>query len=40
MAFKTPWHDKWSETMVVDEKKVALQTQKTDFFSNFKNQTL
>lgn len=36
----SPWHDKWSQTMVVEEKKVALQMQKTELFSNVKNQTL
>lgn len=35
----TPWHDKWSQTMVVEEKKVALQAQKTELFSTVKNQT-
>ncbi|TCD11686.1 RDD family protein [Pedobacter frigidisoli] len=35
-----PWHDKWSDTMVIEEKKVALQQEKTDLFGSFKNQTL
>lgn len=34
-----PWHDKWSDTMVVEDKKVALQQKKLDLFSPFKNQT-
>lgn len=35
-----PWHDRWSDTMVIDEKKLALQTQKVDLFDSVKNQTL
>lgn len=35
-----PWHDRLSQTMVIEEKKVALQAQKTELFSAFKNQTL
>jgi len=34
-----PWHDRLSDTMVVDEKKLALQTQRVDLFDAFKNQT-
>lgn len=34
----TPWHDKWSDTMVIEEKKVALQQEKVDLFGTFKNQ--
>ncbi|QDW27454.1 RDD family protein [Pedobacter sp. KBS0701] len=34
-----PWHDRWSDTMVVDEKKLALQTQKVDLFDSVRNQT-
>jgi len=34
-----PWHDKWSDTMVIDEKKLALQKQSADLFGSFKNQT-
>jgi len=40
-AFGTPpnpWHDRWSDTMVVEDKKVALQ-QQLDLISPFKNQT-
>ncbi|WP_025141793.1 RDD family protein [Pedobacter jeongneungensis] len=33
-----PWHDRWSDTMVVDEKKMALQTQRVDLFDSVKNQ--
>ena len=36
----TPWHDRWSDTMVVDEKKLALQNQRVDLFDSVKNQTL
>nr|WP_315419146.1 RDD family protein [uncultured Pedobacter sp.] len=42
-AFGTPsipWHDRWSDTMVVDEKKLALQNQRVDLFDSVKNQTL
>lgn len=35
-----PWHDRLSQTMVIEEKKVALQIQKTELFSSVKNQTL
>ncbi|MBT2563293.1 RDD family protein [Pedobacter sp. ISL-68] len=35
----SPWHDRWSDTMVVDEKKLALQTQRVDLFDSVKNQT-
>ncbi|KQM78310.1 hypothetical protein ASE74_14850 [Pedobacter sp. Leaf216] len=35
-----PWHDRWSDTMVVDEKKLPLQTQRVDLFDSVKNQTL
>lgn len=35
----TPWHDKWSDTMVVEDKKVALQQKHLDLISPFKNQT-
>jgi len=34
-----PWHDKWSQTMVIEEKKVALQQRYLDLPSPFKNQT-
>lgn len=33
-----PWHDRLSKTMVVDEKKLALQTQKVILFDSVKNQ--
>jgi len=36
----SPWHDRWSQTMVIEEKMVALQAQKTELFSTIKNQTL
>lgn len=42
-AFGTPcnpWHDKWSDTMVVEDKKVILQKQNVDLFDRVKNQTL
>lgn len=35
----TPWHDLWSDTIVVEVKKVALQQQKVDLFDSVKNQT-
>jgi len=36
----TPWHDLWSDTIVVEVKKVALQQRKVDLFAAVKNQTL
>lgn len=36
----SPWHDRWSQTIVVEEKKVAIQMQRTELFSTVKNQTL
>ncbi|TKC12309.1 RDD family protein [Pedobacter polaris] len=33
-----PWHDSWSDTIVVDEKVLNLQERKTEFFENLKNQ--
>ena len=35
-----PWHDSWSDTMVIDEKVLALQETKAEFFEELKNQTL
>ena len=35
-----PWHDRLSDTMVVDEKKLDLQRKKVNLFGSFKNQTL
>ena len=35
-----PWHDRWSDTIVIEEKKVALQRQRVDLFDSVKNQTL
>ena len=35
----TPWHDSWSDTIVIEEKKLALQAQKIDLFDAVKNQT-
>ncbi|WP_165825400.1 RDD family protein [Pedobacter yonginense] len=35
----TPLHDRFSDTMVVDERKLALQKQRVDLFGSFKNQT-
>ena len=35
-----PWHDIWSDTIVIEEKKLALQTQKINLFDSVKNQTL
>lgn len=34
-----PWHDSWSDTIVVDEKVLDLQERKADFFENLKSQT-
>ncbi len=34
-----PWHDSWSQTIVVDEKLLALQVKKDIFFQELKNQT-
>lgn len=34
----TPWHDSWSDTIVIEEKKLALQAQKIDLFGSVKNQ--
>jgi len=35
-----PWHDRWSDTIVIEEKKLALQKQRSDLFESVKNQTL
>ncbi|MGM9476664.1 RDD family protein [Pedobacter sp. GSP4] len=35
-----PWHDTWSDTLVIEEKKVALQKQQVDLFGEVRNQTL
>jgi len=35
-----PWHDRWSDTIVIEEKKLALQKQKIDWFESVRNQTL
>ncbi len=35
-----PWHDRWSDTIVVEEKKLALFQQRADLFESVKNQTL
>mgnify|MGYP001039228915 CR=1 FL=1 len=35
----TPWHDSWSDTIVIEAKKLALHVQKIDFFDAVKNQT-
>lgn len=35
-----PWHDRWSDTIVIEEKKVALQKQRVELFDSVKNQTL
>lgn len=34
-----PWHDSWSHSIVIDEKVLALQEQRTDFFDELKSQT-
>jgi len=34
----SPWHDKWSDSIVVDEKKLALQKQKAHLFATVKNE--
>lgn len=33
----TPWHDKWSDTYVIDEKVLELQKRKDVFFSELSN---
>ena len=33
-----PWHDKWSDTLVVDDKKVELAKRKEEFYSGLKTQ--
>lgn len=35
----SPWHDNWSDTIVVDEQALYLQQRKDVFFSELKNQT-
>jgi uncharacterized RDD family membrane protein YckC len=35
-----PWHDRWSDTIVIDEKKLALHTSRAELFDSVKNQTL
>jgi hypothetical protein len=34
-----PWHDQWSNTMVVDEKLVQFQEERETFFEDLKNQS-
>ena len=34
-----PWHDAWSDTMVIDEKKLEFFRTKETFFTELKNQT-
>lgn len=34
-----PWHDSWSQTLVVDEKVLNLQERKNVFYKELKNQT-
>lgn len=36
----TPWHDSWSATIVIEQKKVILQQQRIDLLATVKNQTL
>lgn len=36
----SPWHDTWSETVVVDEKKLDLEKRRDEFYVGLKNQTL
>ena len=33
----SPWHDTWSNTLVVDENKVSLAQRKEDFYNDLKN---
>jgi uncharacterized RDD family membrane protein YckC len=34
-----PWHDRWSDTIVIEEKKLVLQQQKIDLLQSLKNRT-
>jgi len=33
-----PWHDSWSDTLVIDEKVLSLQKRKGEFLEDLKNQ--
>lgn len=35
-----PWHDRWSDTIVIDEKKLALHTNRAQLFDSVKNQEI
>lgn len=35
-----PWHDRWSDTIVIDEKKLALHSKRAELFDSVKNQEL
>ena len=34
----SPWHDTWSHTLVIDEKKLELAKRQDEFYSSLKNQ--
>ncbi|MEE1946609.1 RDD family protein [Pedobacter sp. KR3-3] len=34
----SPWHDNWSDTIVVDEKKLELVRKQDEFYSDLRNQ--
>jgi len=36
----TPWHDTWSDTLVVDVKKLDLELRKDEFYDNLRDQNM